>query len=87
MPISLEASEGEQNWTLESDLVRRVVAFEPGRGLSTRQLTSLATKRQYVGARGPAEFRFSAMGSLAPAMTDNLSWSTRAPNHLREENR
>ncbi len=62
MPISLEASEGEQNWTLESDLVRRVVAFEPGRGLSTRQLTSLATKRQYVGARGPAEFSFLCDG-------------------------
>jgi alpha-galactosidase len=64
MPISLAASDAEQSWTLENNLVRRVVAFEPGQGLSTRRLTSLATKRQYVGAHGPAEFSFLCDGQL-----------------------
>jgi alpha-galactosidase len=58
MPILLEASEAGQSWTLENNLVRRVVAFEPGRGLYTSRLTCLATRREYVGGRGPAEFSF-----------------------------
>jgi len=58
MPVLLAASATEQNWTLENDLVRRVVAFEPGRGLSTSRLTCLATRREYVSGRGSAEFSF-----------------------------
>jgi alpha-galactosidase len=67
MPISLEASGAEQSWTLENDLVRRVVAFDPARGLSTSRLTLLATRREYAGKEGPAEFSFLCNGQPCAA--------------------
>ncbi len=67
MPISLEASGAEQSWTLENDLVRRVVAFDPARGLSTSRLTLLATRREYAGKEGPAEFSFLCDGQPCAA--------------------
>jgi alpha-galactosidase len=83
VPISLAASEAEQSWTLENDLVRRVVAFEPGRGLSTSRLTCQATRREYVGGRGAAEFSFRCDGQpcasndgqfeLVDARTDGIA--------------
>jgi alpha-galactosidase len=83
MPIWLDASEAEQSWTLENDLVRRVVAFEPGRGLSTSRLTCQATRREYVGGRGTAEFSFRCDGQpcasndgqfeLVDARTDGIA--------------
>src|ERR1700750_1741900 len=63
MPVSLAEGGAEQSWTLENDLVRRVVAFEAGRGLYTSRLTCVATRREYVGGpraggSGAAEFSF-----------------------------
>ncbi len=68
MPVLLaEASGTEQSWTLENDLVRRVVAFDPARGLSTSRLTLLATRREYAGKEGPAEFSFLCNGQPCAA--------------------
>jgi alpha-galactosidase len=63
MPIAFAAAGPEQTWTLQNDLVRRVVSFDPARGLYTSRLTHLATDREYVrgpgvGRPGPAEFSF-----------------------------
>jgi alpha-galactosidase len=62
-PFSLAAGDPEQGWTLENNLVRRVMSFDPARGLYTSRLTYLATGREYVGGPGvgrpgPAEFSF-----------------------------
>jgi alpha-galactosidase len=70
--ICAEPSDAEQSWTLQNDLVRRVVAFETGRGLYTSGLTCLATGREYVGKAGvgrpgPAEFSFHCGGQPCAA--------------------
>src|SRR5579863_9788223 len=67
VPVLLPASGAEQSWTLENDLVRRVVAFQPGRGLYTSRLTCLATRREYVSGRGSAEFSFRCDDQPCPS--------------------
>jgi alpha-galactosidase len=67
MPASLAAGESPQSWTLENDLVRRVVAFDPRKGLYTSRLSLLPTRREYVGDSGPAEFSFHCDGQPCAA--------------------
>jgi alpha-galactosidase len=65
--IRAEQSNAEQSWTLQNNLVRRVVAFNPARGLYTSRLTLLATGREYLGTRAHAEFSFHCGGQPCAA--------------------
>ena len=65
--IRAEVTDAEQAWTLGNDLVQRVVAFQAGRGLYTKQITCLAMHKDYIGkgtdaAKAPAEFSFVCGG-------------------------
>jgi alpha-galactosidase len=66
--IFAETGQTEQSWTLGNELVERVVAFEPGRGLYTKKLSCLAMHRDFISAesvsRYPAEFSFLCDGKL-----------------------
>ncbi len=49
--IRAESSEAEQTWTLGNDLVQRVVGFQAGHGLYTKQIACFAMHKDYI-ARG-----------------------------------
>jgi alpha-galactosidase len=67
-----EPSSSEQTFTVANDLFRRVVAFHPGAGLYTRQLTCLATHTEYLPAdqsydHAAPEFSFRCNDQLCAA--------------------
>src|SRR5580692_11106318 len=61
--IRAQTSDAEQTWTLGNDLVQRVVGFQAGQGLYTKQIACLAMHKDYIAkgtdpAKAPAEFSF-----------------------------
>src|ERR1700722_15343819 len=61
--IRAETSDAEHAWTLGNDLVQRVVGFQAGHGLYTKQIACLAMHKNYIAdrtdlAKAPAEFSF-----------------------------
>ncbi len=65
--IRAESADAEQTWTLGNPLVERVVGYQAGHGLYTKQIACLAMHKDYIAkgtdpAKAPAEFSFVSNG-------------------------